>query len=306
VLITNIGRRKSDVDSFHASGVSAFIIKPVRQSQLASTLAGVLASPERGGDAAALEATAPLPHAEKQPRVLVVEDNVVNQKVALGQLRTLGIDGTVAASGAEALEELRKGGYDLVLLDCQMPDQDGYQVAREIRRREQGSGRIPIVAMTAYVLEGERERCLAAGMDDYLSKPVSTARLGEALGRWIKMPESPLDSEKVSGLKEIGKTNPKFMTDITTLFREDALVRLHDLRDSIAAANPEQLARAAHALKSSSGNIGAKRIYALCATLEENARAGRMAGAGALVDQMAAELDVAVAALARSAIEGIV
>ena len=102
----------------------------------------------------------------------------------------------------------------------------------------------------------------------------------------------------------MGKANPRFMSDITTLFREDALVRLHDLRDSIAAANPDQLARAAHALKSSSGNVGAKRIYTLCAAIEENARAGKITGAKELVDQVAAELDVAVAALTRSANEG--
>ena len=180
----------------------------------------------------------------------------------------------------------------------------GYEVAKEIRRVEEGGRRIPIVAMTAYVLDGERERCIAAGMDDYLSKPVSTARLGEAMGRWMKMPEPSLDSDKVSGLKEIAKANPRFMSDITTLFREDALVRLHELRDSITAADPDRLARAAHALKSSSGNVGAKRIYTLCAAIEENARAGKIAGAKEFVDQVAAELDVAVAALTRSASEG--
>jgi CheY-like chemotaxis protein len=237
---------------------------------------------------------------------LVVEDNVVNQKVAVGQLRLLGLDAKVAGSGAEAIDTLREGGYDLILLDCQMPDVDGYEVAAEIRRLENGERRIPIVAVTAYVLEGERERCLAAGMDDYLPKPVSTVRLAETLGQWIRMPAQPdpaLDSDKLAGLKEMAKTNPRFMTDITTLFREDALLRLHDLRDSIEADNAERLARAAHALKSSSGNVGAKRIYTLCAAIEENARAGSISGASALVDQLVAELDVAVAALSRSATE---
>src|SRR5438876_378476 len=110
-----------------------------------------------------------------------------------------------------------------------------------------------------------------------------------------------LDRGKLAGLEEMARTNPRFMSDITTLFREDALLRLHDLRDSIEAANAELLARAAHALKSSSGNVGAKRIYTLCVAIEENARAGSITGAGELVDQLAAELDVAVAALSRSA-----
>ena len=305
VLITAIGRRKSDVEAFRASGINAFIIKPVRQSQLATAVAGVIGERSMLPEPVFPPDEEPARQAaDHPPRVLVVEDNVVNQKVALGQLRMLGLEGRVASSGAEAMAALRGGGYDLVLLDCQMPDLDGYEVAKEIRRVEEGGRRIPIVAMTAYVLDGERERCIAAGMDDYLSKPVSTARLGETLGRWMKMPEPSLDSDKVSGLKEMGKANPRFMSDITTLFREDALVRLHDLRDSIAAANPAQLARAAHALKSSSGNVGAKRIYTLCAAIEENARAGKIAGAKEFVDQVAAELDVAVAALTRSANRG--
>ncbi len=308
VLITAIGRRKSDVEAFRASGVNAFIIKPVRQSQLASAVAGVIgersALPPPGFMPDDAEPSSPGDHA---PRILVVEDNVINQKVAMGQLRILGLEADVVGSGAEAIDSVAGGKYDVVLLDCQMPDVDGYEVANEIRRREgDGSRRIPIVAVTAYVLEGERERCLAAGMDDYLSKPVSTARLAEALGRWITLPARPelaLDHEKLAGLKEIAKFNPRFMSDITTLFREDAVLRLHDLRDSLDRDNPEQLARAAHALKSSSGNVGAKRIYTLCSAIEENARAGSTAGVRELVDQLAGELDLAVAALARSANE---
>ena len=303
VLITAIGRRKSDVEAFRASGVNSFIIKPVRQSQLTSAVVAVIG--DRGE-----QTIAPAPSSAETgaaetivrlPRVLVVEDNVVNQKVAAGQLRMLGVEAQVAGNGAEAIAALRRGGFDAVLLDCQMPDVDGYEVAKEIRRLEQGANRIPIVAMTAYVLDGERERCLAAGMDDYLSKPVSTARLGETLGRWVRMPEPAVDADKVAGLKEMAKSNPRFLTDITALFREDALMRLHDLRDSLRAGNPEQLAHAAHALKSSSGNVGAKRIYTLCIAIEENARAGKMGGASELVEQIAVELDVAVAALSRSA-----
>jgi two-component system, sensor histidine kinase and response regulator len=301
VLITAIGRRKSDVEAFHSSGVNTFIIKPVRQSQLASAVASVVG--ERSDVPMPPLAEEPPQHADRAPRILVVEDNVVNQKVAVGQLRTLGLDAFIAANGADAILMLQRGGIDLVLLDCQMPDVDGYDVAKEIRRLEAGARRIPIIAMTAHVLEGERERCLEAGMDDYLAKPVSTARLSETLGRWIPMPEPPLDGDKLAGLREMTKANPRFLSDITTLFREDALLRLHELRDSVEAESPDRIARAAHALKSSSGNVGAKRIYALCAAIEENARAGSIAGAGQLVDQLAAELDVAVAALSRSAVD---
>jgi len=119
----------------------------------------------------------------------------------------------------------------------------------------------------------------------------------------MAMPAPAVDPETLSGFQALTKANPRFMSDITTLFREDALVRLHDLRDALAAEDAERLARAAHALKSSSGNVGAKRLYTLCAAIEENARSGKMIGARELVDQVAGELDVAVAALTRSASE---
>jgi HPt (histidine-containing phosphotransfer) domain-containing protein len=144
-------------------------------------------------------------------------------------------------------------------------------------------------------------------MDDFLIKPVSTARLGDTMGRYLATPapvDGTLDDAKIAGLREVGKANPKFLTDITNLFREDALVRLHDLRDAVGSRNLDALARAAHALKSSSGNVGATRIYTICSAIEENARNGSIDGAGDLVHQLAAELDVAVAALTLSAKPG--
>ena len=184
-----------------------------------------------------------------------------------------------------------------------MPDIDGYDVARAIRRMENGARRVPIVAMTAHAFEGEREKCLAAGMDDYLSKPVSTQRLGAVLARWLgtRDPEV-VDSEKVSTLHELARLNPTFLRDITSLFREDATLRLHELRDSVRSADPALLARAAHALKSSSGNIGATRMYTLCDTLEASARQGSVDGAAAVVEQLAGELEKALEALARSTV----
>jgi two-component system sensor histidine kinase/response regulator len=312
VLITAIGRRKSDVDAFRTSGVSTFIIKPVRQSQLTAAVAGVVErGPEPSPDAFRQERTGEVPAARVAQaglsRILVVEDNVVNQKVALGQLRHLGYSAEVVGSGREAIEAVRGHTYDLILLDCQMPDIDGYEVAEEIRRLEDGRRRTPIIAMTAHVLEDERDRCVKAGMDDYLTKPVSTARLGDTIGRYLA-PRAPvdgaLDDAKIAGLREVGRTNPKFLTDITHLFREDALLRLHDLRDAVDSRNADALARAAHALKSSSGNVGATRIYTICTAIEENARNGSIDGAGDLVYQLAAELDVAVAALTLSARPG--
>ena len=309
VLLTAIGRRKSDSDSFRASGVSTFVIKPVRQSLIATAIASVVDQKSASAKAPAppgTDATGPV-ESQRPPRILVVEDNVVNQKVAIGQLRHLGYDADVVGSGTEAIKVAREGHYDLILLDCQMPDIDGYEVAQAIRGIERGERHVSIVAMTAHVMEGERERCVASGMDDYLAKPVSTSRLGQTMSRWVRPPSrmnDTLDEVKLAGLHQIASTNPQFMTNITSLFREDALVRLHDLQDALDSGNVEELGRAAHALKSSSGNVGAKRIYTICATIEENALSGSVEGAAELIGQLAAELDVAVAALHRSAAGG--
>ena len=300
VLVTAIGRRKSDIEFFKSEGIDAFVMKPVRRAQLTSAVSRVMrrtpvedSGPPLSGqpEAAALQ----------KRQILVVEDNVVNQKVAVGQLRSLGYDADVVGSGAEAIEIIGKQPYDLILLDCQMPDIDGYDVARTIRSMESGKPRIPIVAMTAHTMPGEREKCIAAGMDDYLAKPVSIQRLSSVLVRWVGAREEVVDMEKMAGLQQLAKANPSFMRDITALFREDALLRLHELRDSLDASSADRVARAAHSLKSSSGNIGASRMYSLCATIESTARQGNLEGIADMVEQLATELDRALAALAQSA-----
>jgi CheY-like chemotaxis protein len=118
-------------------------------------------------------------------RVLLAEDNLVNQKVALVMLRKLGIEADLAATGIEALDALVGVTYDLVLMDCQMPEMDGYEATRRIRERERGSRRLPVVAMTASAMVGDRERCLEAGMDDHIPKPVRMDALQRALLRWL-------------------------------------------------------------------------------------------------------------------------
>jgi len=302
VLVTAIGRRKSDIEFFKSEGIDTFVMKPVRRAQLASAISQVVGV--RAGFSQPAEAG---PHTEPaldkiaKRQILVVEDNVVNQKVAVGQLRSLGYDADVVGSGAEAIEIISRQAYDLILLDCQMPDIDGYDVARTIRSMESGKPRIPIVAMTAHTMPGEREKCIAAGMDDYLAKPVSMQRLSSVLVRWVGAREEVVDMEKMAGLQQLAKANPSFMRDITALFREDALLRLHELRDSLDASNADRVARAAHSLKSSSGNIGASRMYSLCATIESTARQGNLEGVADMVEQLSTELDRALAALAQSA-----
>jgi CheY-like chemotaxis protein len=171
------------------AGIAAMLTKPVRQSHLFSCLLSVMGATERPalpsrGAGRRAEAPAPL-------LARVVEDNVVNQKVAVRLLEKLGCRVDVAANGLEAVELLAELAYDVVFMDCQMPEMDGFEATRVIRQREASSGQphVPIIAMTANAMQGDSEQCLAAGMDDYLSKPVSFEALATAARKWTV--ESP-------------------------------------------------------------------------------------------------------------------
>jgi CheY-like chemotaxis protein len=162
-------------------GVQAFLTLPVRPSQLRSLLEPVQPSADGGPVAASASPAA----GSVKVRVLLAEDNPVNQKVALIMLQKLGISVDVAATGVEALDALIGVSYDLILMDCQMPEMDGYEATRRIRERERGKRRIPVVAMTANAMVGDREKCLEAGMDDHIPKPVRKDALHLALCRWL-------------------------------------------------------------------------------------------------------------------------
>jgi CheY-like chemotaxis protein len=162
-------------------GVQTFLTLPARPSQLRGLIDPV-------GPAVNSSTTAAPPRSAAGPvkvRVLLAEDNAVNQKVALIMLKGLGIEADVVATGVEALDALMGVSYDLVLMDCQMPEMDGFEATRRIRERERGSRRLPVVAMTANAMVGDRDKCLKAGMDDHIPKPVRVEALRRALTRWL-------------------------------------------------------------------------------------------------------------------------
>ncbi len=172
-----------DRTRLRSAGIERYLVKPVRTAQLQSALREAI-----GGAAVSAPAKVPArPRAVPalSVRVLVAEDNPVNQKVASRMLQALGCRVELAADGREAVERVARVAYDLVFMDCQMPEMDGLDATRAIRQSESGGHRIPIVAMTAHVLSGDRERCLAAGMDDYLGKPVAREELERVLARWV-------------------------------------------------------------------------------------------------------------------------
>jgi two-component system sensor histidine kinase/response regulator len=185
VLLTSVGDR-GDAQRAREAGIEAVLTKPVRVRALHEGLTRVLGTPSSAAGAAgpANERRGPSGSGTKA-NVLVVEDNVVNQKVAARMLETLGHRVDVAANGLEAVKALSEIPYDVVLMDCQMPDMDGYAATAEIRRREGSDRHTPIIAMTASAMRGDEDRARAAGMDDYVSKPVAREKLAEVLDRWL-------------------------------------------------------------------------------------------------------------------------
>lgn len=248
-------------------------------------------------------------------RVLVVEDNAVNRIVARGLLESLGFAVELAADGSQALTMLERGRYDVVLMDLQMPVLDGYAATRELRARELGRGtrRLPVVAMTAAAVTGERERCLAAGMDDFLTKPVALATLAGVLARWVPTidtgagpppqvpddaPTSPhLDLLRLEELRELSPGDTGFLDRAIdgVLARTPATVA--ELRRAVAQAQAANLASTAHALKGSALNLGLVTVGEQCRALEALGRSGTLTGAPAILAELEPTLETSLAAL---------
>jgi CheY-like chemotaxis protein len=227
--------------------------------------------------------------------ILLVEDNLINQQVALGILQLQGYSVTVAANGREALEALALGSFDLVLMDCHMPEMDGFECTAEIRKREQSLGgkAIPIVALTANAMAQDREECLNAGMDDYLSKPFSMQTLQDMLDRWMPQvgaaqpgtaqPQAAAQPQaKGQGildrqvLDQLGtlRTNgrPELLARTIDLYLVESPKLMQKLKQAASANDAPEIARSAHSLKSCSANVGATLLSRYCADIEASAR----------------------------------
>jgi CheY-like chemotaxis protein len=276
------------------------------------------------GAAAAGQEPGPSPTPAELPgaHVLVVEDTPINQQVARGMLARLGYAVDVASDGLEALEAVSHHAYAAILMDCQMPRMDGFEATREIRRREGRTSRTPIIAMTASAMRGERDRCLAAGMDDYIAKPVRLQELQARLRRWsgadgpdpsfawgtsqprpgagalVHAEEAGVDPKVLLGLREFrGPGDPDPVVHLVELFLGEAPARLSRMHLALEEADAKALQRAAHALKGSAGTLGAYGVQELCAELEGLAESGRLAGAAQLLQAVQAAVDRAGPAL---------
>ena len=236
-------------------------------------------------------------------RILLAEDNAVNRKVALALLDRLGYQADVAGNGIEALAALERQPYDVVLMDVQMPEMDGLDATRRIRERWPPETRPRIVALTANALVEDREACFAAGMDDYVAKPIRPEALAEALrqvrppvdpAKGDNAPESPepalvLEAAALDSLRELGGDD--FLAEVIDAFQADAPDLMASLRRSLDHGDTDELRRSAHTLKSNGATLGAERFAELCRDLEARAKNDDLGAAPELVDGIGAEYE---------------
>jgi PAS domain S-box-containing protein len=299
LMLTSLGQR-DDCETLHRAGIARCLTKPVKQSQLFDSLAIIMGDETRAAhrvetipvsDLTSEQSVFSNPVHENESksfRILLAEDNVMNQKVALSQLSKLGYAADVVMSGREVLDALSTLAYDIVLMDCQMPEMDGYEATAEIRRREQAlSTRTIIIAMTAHAMEGEREKCLGAGMDDYLSKPVKANDLAEILDRWnpgsgqkpepvqtrTPEPESlehAFDASLLGSLRELQQEgSPDLIAELIELYTKETKMQLTELRSAFNNQDMTGVRQTVHYLKGSSGTLGIRRMAFLCSQFEE-------------------------------------
>ena len=229
--------------------------------------------------------------------VLLVEDDELSRVVAVRLLTRLGFHAEVARGGLEAVEKAARGDYGVVLMDCRLPDIDGFQAAAEIRRREGATRRTPIIAMSA---SGEdRTRCLAAGLDDYLAKPVLLEELAAAMSRWLPG-EQVLDHQRLAAFGELDGDGdgPPLLTQLVNAFLAEAPADLGSLRTAVDRGDRNAVHDAAHHLKGAAATLGSATIVDLCQQLEALAHADALAAAPALLRRLEKELGRVRSALA--------
>jgi PAS domain S-box-containing protein len=280
VMLTAFDQRNLVVDA-KAAGITAYLTKPVHQSQLFDTLAHEATCYAELEDVVQAVEPHPALRSQQGGLILLVEDNQVNQRVAQMILQKLGYTVHIANNGREAVEIARSQlPYQLILMDCQMPEMDGYAASKAIRQAERAENRVrrPIIAMTANAMQGDRERCIAAGMDDYISKPIEQKKLVEILSEWGAQParegEVPYASERShSGLnilllEEYFGSDKHLIDEVLEVFQKTTHVTLEKLRVACDEQEMKKILSLAHEIKGSCGNLGLKRLAAIASGIE--------------------------------------
>ena len=288
MMLTSAGQR-GDGARCRELGIAAYLIKPIRQSDLLEAILAALGKTP-GKERATVITHHTLRENRRKLQVLLAEDNTVNQQVAVRLLEKRGHIVTVAASGSEAVALAKKSRFDLVLMDVQMPGMDGFEATATIRKEEESTGKhLPIIAMTAHAMGGDRERCLAAGMDGYVAKPIKVVDLVEAIENISRPPgvakgttkakapeQEPIDTAaaltRVDGDAELLK-------ELVVLFLKGLPEMLTNLREAVTAGNAKVIERAAHKLKGSVGNFAAQPTFEAALRLEVLGRDGNLSEA---------------------------
>jgi two-component system, sensor histidine kinase and response regulator len=300
ILMSTLNRRghRGHGERAQQLGITAYLTKPIRRSQLYDCLVTMMAqheSPALVTRHSLKDAKVGLTPAHRIGAILIAEDNEVNQKVLKRQMEELGYYAEIVSNGQQAVEALARRPFDLVLMDCQMPGMDGYAATAEIRRREGTERHTPVIALTAHAMMGDRDRCLAAGMDDYLPKPVRFQDLGKMLAHWYRLSTTqtattaqpltdlastalpvlndvPVDVEL---LLEVGGGNGPGVQDLVEFYLQKATAVIAQMKQYLAARDFQSLERAAHSLKGSSATCGMQAVVPALRELEELSRTGQ-------------------------------
>ena len=288
ILLTSMGQR-GDARRMEAAGFAGYLIKPIKPSNLFDCIALVMGAHRKEAEPEKVSLITRHTVNEIQrihARVLVVEDNPVNQQVTIRILQKAGYRCDVASNGLEAVEAVESLPYDLVLMDCQMPEMDGFEATKVIRAYEQNLPRhLPIIAMTANAMQGDREHCLDAGMDDYLSKPVKPGELIEMLEQWLARTSAsaeetvtasasddlPVDPQilDLTGLMDIADGDRDFLAQVTQEFLNDMPRKIAGLKHALDQSDAGTATREAHSIKGSSATFGAEALRALASRMEQ-------------------------------------
>ena len=290
VILTSLGK-KDTLEELEKAKLSAFILKPVKQSQLFRTLISAI---YKSDDVSFTKVLSPAPQANKKNKtysikILLAEDNLVNQMVATKMLANIGYKADVASNGKEAFDAINKINYDLIFMDILMPEMDGFEATRAIRKLDKSIKQPKIIAMTANAMTGDREKCLRAGMDDYLSKPIKAEELVAKLSHWgelinlesanemeqIKKQELPatiLDEKKISLLADINtKEDAIFLVELLEIFIKDLPKATANITDAYKRQDVQKLKFNAHRLKGSSLSLGIDHLAKICEQIEKAA-----------------------------------
>jgi len=315
VLMTSFGRRQSDLERIQKLGFSALISKPISDRSLKQALLAL--KPKQKGESASLaDGIAESPGAVsaiRNARILLAEDNPVNQAVAIAMLSRLGYRADLVSNGVEAIQALAGADYDVVLMDCLMPEMDGYEATRSIRagRTDARNSKIPIIAVTADAMAGDRDRCLQAGMSDYISKPVDLKKLAEALEKWLPAAPNPGDPKPAGGSPP-ARTESVFIQQemLTRLMGDKNLARkvivgflkdtpnqLLALKSRLVAGDAQGARLLAHSLKGAAATLSAEAMQAVCLELQDAAASRKLEHALALLPKIEEQFELLKTAL---------